>query len=157
MTTFKERHPEMQHLARELHLLRSHNLTFKQGDPQDKLLMFAEAALVTLAIERFVRIVLGDEAPEGATIYNLLQKAVSKGLLRVPWDDQQDGIKKIANVRNTLLHGNYEQAAKQAGRASVAEFFANDFAGEIEELYRIADYLAKQIDTETGKPRKNTP
>jgi hypothetical protein len=66
-----------------------------------------------------VRIVLGSDAEEKDTLYNMLQKSVSRGLLRVPWDDQQDGITRLARVRNTLLHGSYEQAAKEAGRASV--------------------------------------
>lgn len=31
--TFKDHHPEMQHLVRELALVRSHNLGFKEGSP----------------------------------------------------------------------------------------------------------------------------
>jgi hypothetical protein len=53
---------ELQQLVRELHLLRERNLQFKVGDPQAKLLLFAEASLVLLTLERFVRAVLGSDA-----------------------------------------------------------------------------------------------
>src|SRR5450631_849346 len=120
---FKDDHPEVQQLIRELTLLRDHNLKFKDGDPQDRVLLFAEGALVLLVLERFVRAVLGPDAVDSDSIYNLLQKAVKKGLLRVPWDNQEEGIGKIKEVRNTILHGNYEQAARQAGCASVGAYF----------------------------------
>lgn len=150
---FKEDHPEVQHLVRELMLLRQHNLQFKEGDPQDRLLFFAEAALVCLALERFVRAILGADAGEKDALYNLLQKGVSKGLIRVPWDDQEEGIKKVSAVRNTLLHGNYEQAARDAGCSNLTEYFQKQFAGEVESMFKIADFIVKQIDPETGRPR----
>ncbi len=62
--TFQDENRALQELARELTLLRAHNLQFKEGDPQDKILMFAEAALVCLTLEHFVRVVLGDDAAE---------------------------------------------------------------------------------------------
>ena len=58
MSTFKERNREFQELVRELVLVREHNLGFKVGDSQTTILMFAEAALVLTAMERFLRIVL---------------------------------------------------------------------------------------------------
>src|SRR5579863_5848099 len=120
--TFKDENRALQELARELALLRQHNLKFKEGDPQHTLMMFAEAALVCLTMEHFVRVVLGSTAPAEATLYNLLQMATSRGLIKVPWDDQQDGIKKIVAVRNSLLHGNYAQAARESGRTSVEDY-----------------------------------
>lgn len=151
--TFKDENRALQELARELSVLRQHNLQFKEGDPQHTLLMFAEAAVVCMALEHFVRIVLGGTAPADATLFNLLQMAVSRGLLKVPWDDQQDGIKKIVAVRNSLLHGNYAQAAREARCASVADYFKTQFAGEVETMTRVTDHLMQQIDPATGKPR----
>ncbi len=150
-STFKERHSEIQQLVRELHVLREHNLQFKEGDPQDGLLMFAEAALVCLVLERFVRSLL-DDATERDTLHNLLERAVSRGLFRLPWDDQADGIRRVVAVRNTLLHGNYEQAARQAGCATVAEYFKTQFAPEVERMYEVVGKLFEQIDPGTGKP-----
>jgi hypothetical protein len=113
--------------------------------------MFAEAAVVCLTMEHFVRTVLGSTAPADATLFNLLQMAVSRGLLKVPWDDQQDGIKKIVAVRNSLLHGNYAQAARRAGCASVADYFRTQFASEVEAMTKITDFIMRQIDPATGK------
>ncbi len=149
---FKDEHLELQHLVRELHVLRRHNLRFKAGDRQDDLLLFAEGAVVLIVLERFVRAVLGADANEGDTLFNLLQKAVSKKVLRLPWDDQDEGIRRLKEVRNTILHGNFEQAARQAGAASVADYFGGTFAAEIERLYQIVDFLFRQIDPETGRP-----
>lgn len=42
MATFKEEHEALQHIVRELTLVRQHNLGFKQGGPQQSLLHFAE-------------------------------------------------------------------------------------------------------------------
>jgi hypothetical protein len=128
------------------------NLEFKEGDPQHALLMFAEAAVVCMAMEHFVRIVLGSTAPADATLFNLLQLAVTRGLLKVPWDDQSDGIKRIVAVRNSLLHGNYAQAAREAGCTSVADYFRTQFAGEIETMTKVTDYIMRQIDPATGRP-----
>ena len=154
MTTssFRDQHLDLQHLVRELRVLRNHNLKFKEGAPQDTMLMFAEAALVVLVLERFVRVLLGD-ATDRETLHNLLERAVSRRLIRLPWDDQQEGIKKIVGVRNTMLHGNYEQAAREAGCSKVPEYFKTQFAGEVERLYLITNEVFTQIDPETGKPR----
>jgi hypothetical protein len=153
VTSFRDQHPEVQYLVRELQLVRDHNLQFKEGDSQEHFLLFAEAALVCLALERFVRAVLGPEASETDTIYNLLQKAVSKKLFVVPWKDQEDGIRRIKEVRNSMLHGNYEKAARDAGCTSVAEYFETTFASEVETMYRLTDFIVAQIDPATGKHR----
>jgi hypothetical protein len=149
--SFRDRHPEIQCLVRELQVLRAHNLQFNEGDRQDGLLLFAEAALVLLLLERFVRAVL-DDTKDNDTIYTLLQRAVCRGLLRVPWEDQEDGIRRIKDVRNTILHGNYEQAARQSGQPSVAAYFKTQFAPEVERMTILVDHLFKQIDPMTGKP-----
>lgn len=151
--SFRDRHPEFQQLVRELTLVRAHNLKFKDGDPQDTLLLFSEAALVCLALERFVRAVLGSDATDKDTLPNLLEKAVSKKLFRVPWDDQAEGIRRIKDVRNTMLHGNYEQAAREANCASVADYFKTQFASEAEHMFKLTDFIVAQIDPATGEPR----
>lgn len=148
--TFRDAHPELQHLVREWRLLREHNKQFAVGDNQAALLLFAEGAVALVTLERFVRIALGKETSETDTLYNLLEKAVSKRLLHLPWENQADGIRKLKDVRNTILHGNFEQAAIQAGCADVPVYFATQFVAEVEELYRLGDYLFRQIDPETG-------
>jgi hypothetical protein len=157
MTTFKEQHREFQELVREVLLVRKHNLAFKPGDRQDTILMFAEAALVLTAMERFLRIILSGEATDQDTLANLLQKATSKRLDLIRFHastDRDDAIRRIADVRNTLLHGNYEQARQRAGCANVLEYFQKQFTPEIEKLFELLDGMAKQIDPETGRRRE---
>jgi len=156
LPAFKDENRALQELVRELILVRSHNLTFKDGEPLHDVLLFAEAGLVCMTFEHFIRVVVGDAGPPGATLFNLLEIAVSKGLIRLPWDDQQDGIKKVCAVRNSILHGNYAQAARETGRASVAEYFKTQFASEIETMFKVVDDLMKQIDVNTGNPFPNT-
>jgi hypothetical protein len=150
--TFKDENRALQELARELHLLRQHNLNFREGDPQQTLLLMAEAALTCLTMEHFVRVVVGDAAPAGATLFNLLEVAFARNLLRLPWDDQREGIRKVCAVRNTLLHGNYAKAAREGKRESVADYFKSVFASEVEGMFKVTDYIMKQIDVATGKP-----
>jgi hypothetical protein len=152
MPAFKDENRALQELVRELMLVRNHNLTFKDGDNLAEVLLFAEAGLVCMTFEHFVRVVVGSDGPANAALYNLLEIAISKDLIRLPWDDQQDGIKKVCAVRNSILHGNYAQAAREAGKASVAEYFKTVFASEIEIMYLVVDDLMKQIDVNTGKP-----
>ena len=84
--TFKDQHPELQHLVREHRLLRANNLSVHEGDAQDRLLLFAEGAIVLMLLERFVRAVVTD-ATDTDTLFNLLERAVRRNLLRLPWDD----------------------------------------------------------------------
>jgi hypothetical protein len=151
--TFKERHRDLQELVRELAVVRRHNLQFKAGDAQTTLLMFAEFALVLITLERFVRVVVGVDPNDESSLFNLLEQATSRKLLELPFDDQHDGIRKICKVRNTILHGNFEQAALGAGVADVRTYFQTVFAGELEAMMKIADYLMQQIDPATGQPR----
>lgn len=150
--SFTDQHREIQELVRELGLLRSHNLQFKTGDQQDRLLLVAESLVVLLAMERFLRIILGRDGGEKDTLPNLLQKATSKkkALITLPFADQQDAIKRITDVRNTIMHGNFEQAAKQSNEGSVAGYFGGNFASETERLTEILVHMMRQIDPATG-------
>jgi len=151
---FKDRHPELQHLVRELLQVRQHNLDCAQRGRPELLLHFAEGALLLIALERFVRIVLGSEAKDEDTLFNLLQKATSRHILTLPWDDQAEGIRKLKAFRNAVMHGNYEQAASISGAASSEEFFrSSQYISEVETLFKVVDYLLRQIDITTGKPR----
>ncbi|HUU02977.1 MAG TPA: hypothetical protein VM425_16200 [Myxococcota bacterium] len=162
--TFKERFRDLQELVRELVLIREHNLQFKEDDSQKTLLLFAEASLCLIVLERFLRILPSVKATERDTLFNLLGRATSSkvGVLhfvdlnsgRPVLDEQrrQRIIHEIKDVRNTLQHGNYEQAARQSGCSTTVEYFNKFFASEIEELYKITDSLMKQIDADTGEP-----
>ena len=60
-------------------------------------------------------------------------------------------------MRNTLQHGNYEQAAKQAGLASVTEYFQKIFASEVETLFRVLADLIDQVDPKMAKTMLGVP
>ncbi len=150
--SFRDLNRELQELVREYTLVRAHNLACAARNDHAGLLLLAEGALLSLVLERFVRVVV-NEPPETATLFNLLELAVSQGKLTIPWDDYRDGIKRLSNVRNALMHANYEQAATLEGLATPGEYFRSSrYAGTIERLRELVDHLVSQIDPETGEP-----
>lgn len=148
VSTFKDQHRALQELVRELTVVRKHNLKFTDGAPQTDLLMFAEVGLVCMTLEHFVRIVLGESATPEATLFNLLERAVSLRLIELP---EGVSVRDICAFRNSLLHGNFAQAATVAQCASVAEYFKSNYASQLERMYRIADFIVAQIDPTTGR------
>jgi hypothetical protein len=157
--TFKDRHIEFQRIVQELSTLRNHNVSF-EADSLD-LFFIAEGALVLVALERFIRMILGPHATDADTLPSLLEKATSKrhGLVVLPGTlSREETISRIRKLRNALLHGNYEQAAKDARLSSKEEFFGKVYIGYVETLYKILNRLVAQIDRETGLPRdRSTP
>ena len=107
---------DLGYLARELKLLRDHNLTFQQDDPQETMLMFSEGALVLITMERFLRTILGNHVGPGQTLPNLLELAFSDRIsaLDPPGGDRAQVTKLVTDIRNALLHANFEQAARQS-------------------------------------------
>jgi hypothetical protein len=154
--TFKDENRLLQEMVRELLLLRDHNLKIKPGESQEKLMLVAEAGLVLMVLERFLRIIPGVNPAEKDTLPNLLEKATSKRLQLLVLDDRENAIKRITRVRNTIIHANYEQAMKDYGLAHINEYFKIYFASEIEVLTKITDELLKQIDPNTGKRISNS-
>jgi hypothetical protein len=151
-TAFKDQHRELQELAREVLVLRTHNLQFKEGDPQDQLLMAAEGAMILVCLERFLRAVLGIEATNGDTLHSLLEKVFSEkryDQLEVPGGDREHLIELVTGLRNGLLHGDFEQLARRAGSSTTREYFKHSYARDLEALYKILNMMS-QIDVSTG-------
>ncbi len=152
-TAFKDHHRELQELAREVFVLRYHNLQFKEGEPQDQLLMFAEGAMILVCMERFLRAMLGTAVTNADTLQNLLEKAFSSrryDRLEVPGGDRSHLIALVVGFRNGLLHGNFEQLARNAGCATNLEYFKHQYPGDLEKLYNILNAMMRQIDIHTG-------
>jgi hypothetical protein len=152
-TAFKDQHRELQELAREVLVLRTHNLQFKEGDPQDQLLMAAEGAMILVCLERFLRAVLGIEATNGDTLHSLLEKVFSEkryDQLEVPGGDREHLIELVTGLRNGLLHGDFEQLARRAGSSTTREYFKHSYARDLEALYKILNNMMSQIDVSTG-------
>src|SRR5256885_16599 len=151
---FKDDYRELGEICRELYIVRNHNLGFKEWKPG--YLMFSEGLLVLLAMERFLRAILGAEAVEGDPLPKLLEKATSQrlGLLTLPgvWTIE-NAVAAITSARNTLMNGNYEQAGAQAGKKNDAEYFgSSQYSGEVESLFQVLESIMGQIDPATGKP-----
>ncbi|HEY6034668.1 MAG TPA: hypothetical protein VIV58_10425, partial [Kofleriaceae bacterium] len=80
--------------------------------------MFAEAAMILVCMERFLRAVLGPTATKGDTLHNLLEKVFSDrrpNYLEVPGGDRDHLILMVTGLRNGMLHGDFEQLALTAG------------------------------------------
>jgi len=152
---FKDEHREMQELVRELEILRNHNLKFKSGDPQINLLLFSEATMTCVVLERFLRILPQVKATESDTLSNLLDKAFSDKrdiLYLLPQINKEDFKKLVRGLRNGIVHGNFEQLAKDANLSSIEEYFkSGKFAQNVELLYKVVVYVIHQINPETGK------
>jgi len=118
-------------------------------------LIFAEGALVLIVMERFLRLILCRTGAEhaGQTLPNLLQEATGEqvGILQFQATiDRDKAIRMVTLVRNTLLHGNYEQLAAEAG-CTVKVFFKEEYLPAVEGLYQLLDFFMKQINPGTGK------
>jgi hypothetical protein len=161
--TFTEQYRELGEIFRELEVVRDHNLKLAEmhGKWVPGCLLFAEGLLVLLGLERFLRVILGAEATDGDTLPNLLEKATSARLdllMLPPWWTREETITAMKNVRNALMHGNYEQAAIQSGCRSREDYFrSSTYINEVETLRRILDGFCTQIDPGTGKPRTPRP
>jgi hypothetical protein len=144
----------------ELSRLRAHNMSFEADSLE--LFFFAEGTVVLLALERFLRMILGTAATDRDTLPALLKKATSAplNLIVLPGRlDTQETIKRIKEVRNTLAHGNYEQAARQSGLKTKEEYFkTGTYIAEVEGLFKVLNRIIKQIDAGTGRPHpRNHP
>jgi hypothetical protein len=53
-------------------------------------------------------------------------------------------------LRNGLLHGDFEQLARNAGCASNRDYFKHHYARDLEKLYNILNTMMAQIDPNTG-------
>lgn len=134
-------HPDVLQLLTELTILRERNKKYKSFHPS--ILLFSECAVALVTFERLVRLAVPDAGK--MTLWPLLEKGVSLGIIELPYDDQQRGIKEICDVSNSLLHGNYEQAGVQIN-STARDYFQRQFASEVEALGKIALHMAEKLD-----------
>jgi hypothetical protein len=124
----------LESLQTELAFLREHNRA--GGEP----LPTAEAALLLLTLERFLRLLPGVNAADKETLPQLLQRAVAIGTLRLPSGDNGSVIDAIRKFRNALLHANHEQAGRGRGLT-------------LADLHILVEDLLGQVDPATGLRR----
>jgi hypothetical protein len=109
LTSFREQHPDFEELLCEIDCVRAHNFEIERGASRLHPLRVAEGAVIVLALERFLRIVLADRATGSDTLHNLLEKAASGERPMILRDEVM--IKLLTAVRNATMHGNFEQGA----------------------------------------------
>lgn len=155
MSTFQDNHKDFAELVRELQLLRAHNKTFGAGAEQSKLLQFAEGALTLITLERFLRILPSVKAKKDDSLGDLLDKLKANvpGIFDSITSDFEKTKKAVKDLRNCILHGLFEKAAKQAKKKSKEEYFRTVYISEIEQIYKFTDEIAKKFDPATGKPK----
>jgi len=155
---FREKYKDLQYIVLELELLRKHNSSFSPGKSNDYRLLFSQVALTLLCLERFLRILPGVEeaaikrtkkGKKAATLAEFLRGATDIKILAIKNKDEV--IKQVTDVRNSILHGNFEQCARECNKNSVEEYFKLVFAGEVEALYKFTKHLMDQINSDTGK------
>lgn len=156
MPTFKQEQWLFGEMGRELQIIGRHNAEMYAAHRNTEILVFAEASLVMLAFEHFLRGLLKDEALDTHTLPPLLRMALKpdRGLLAPPAGMSiDDTVKVVREFRNSLMHGNIQQAATRAGSASVLEYLAGPFAAETKQVFDVFNALLDQIDPETGLRR----
>lgn len=157
MKSFKEKNKELQFLIRDMLSLRSFNDSQAKNDTPDKALLFAEAAVLCVAFERFLRIIPAIKAKDGDTLSNLLDKAFAKKnpVFKPIHSANVESFKKaLRDIRNGILHGLYDDLAKPYKKdgkiSSTEEYFKNFFTQDMELIFLAFKQLINQIDPETG-------
>ena len=146
-SSFKEKNRAFQEIVREITIIRE--WTKHNENDQRMLLLLAEGSLTLVAFEHFLRAFL-DEYSDSYTLYNLLQKSILKGI-QLNAIDNEKAIKILTEVRNSIIHGNFEKAAQINGCDSVGEYFSKFYIAEIEFMHQLLNNIVEQVNIETGE------
>lgn len=158
MKTFKEQHRDLQFVIKNYIVLRAYNdQQGKNGTPDDAFL-FAEASVLCVAFERFLRITPAMKAKDTETLGPLLDRAFAKNnpiFKPVHAAPIEDFKKAIRDIRNGVMHGNFEQLAKvYIGKGLISnleEYFKLGFlTKDMEIIFQAFNRLISQVDTDTG-------
>lgn len=160
MKSFKDQNKDLQYLIRDMLSLRKYNDQQAKNGTPDNAMLFAEATVLCVAFERFLRIVpaMKLKIKDGNTLSDLLnhafsgKKPVFKPIHTAPMEDFKRAIRE---VRNGILHGLFDDLAEpylKAGKiSSTEEYFKNGhFTRDIEIIFQAFDRLIKRVDSETG-------
>lgn len=115
---------------------------------------YSQASLVCTFLERFLRILPAVGATNSDKLSNLLDKAFShdrKALYLPSQINVEDFKKSIRDLRNGILHGNYEQLVQRSGAHDVQDYWKNHFPEDLLLILTSLQYFLLQIDSNTGK------
>jgi hypothetical protein len=156
MSSFVQQHPELHRLLIEFLAIRGfHTDIVEPRNAHDtEGFLFAEASLVFMALERFLRIVVPTATPRDK-IDDLLESATGGAtpLLTLPGPRPREVlIADVKAVRDALQHGNFEQAAKMHATrtppvTNKREYFRTAaFSRDVHEITLILGHLLQQRD-----------
>ncbi len=132
----------------DLAALRDHNLRFGPDDSQDYLLLQTEGALSMVLVEamarKALRLLPESDGPE--KFRDVVEQAVfgAPKRLTIFLEDELSAIDRMCRIRNTILHGNYEQAAREAGCQDVPHYFKTAFTPDVEWMFQIYRSFLRQ-------------
>jgi len=102
-------------------------------------LLVAEAALALITLERCLRTAVGPRG-KGKTLRTLLLQATDKksGFLTI--EGREEGVRVLANLRNLLLHGDFEAAG-----GSAEEYLRDSLTKDVAHAQAITDSFLVQL------------
>jgi hypothetical protein len=144
-TPFREQHLEFQYFSQELMLIHGHNEAVLKGHESRPPRVFAELALASLALERFLRIIPGANPSDRETLNGLLERLSGRrvGIIRIA--DREQAIARVNKARRDFVHGRFEGTD------------ATRLAGLAQGLVRFTDLIVAQIDAKLGTPVSGAP
>src|SRR5713101_939818 len=148
MATFQDQYKEIGFIADEIKRLRSLNTSIIINSHQG--FLFAEAAITCMATERFLRIIPSMNATDKDTFSNLIDRALSKKRLNLGIPNNTVSVaryKKVSlQIRNGMLHGNFEQLANHYRCSKDIYFGQGSFTQDIQVIFDLLNHFMSRID-----------
>jgi hypothetical protein len=160
MTTFRDQYLDLQYLIKNMIDLRQYNDQQAQSGNNHNCLLFAEAATLCVAFERFLRVLPAIKAKQGETLSNFIERALpakKKPLFKSPYPNIPNTriVKVVRDIRNGILHGLYEELAaeyKHKGVSNTTDYFSGGyFTQDMQIIFEVFNSFISQVDATTGK------
>jgi len=100
----------------------------------------ALAGLELIYLERSLREALGARS-KGKTLRALLLQATDKKSGFLQFDGSNAELFAISDLRNTILHGCFEDGAKSCGAATIAAYFREHMPKQLKLLHDLVEKL----------------
>lgn len=148
---FKDKYKDLQFLIKEMYILRSYNDKKAKDKKFDELFLFSEASALFICLERFLRVLPAIKASNSDTIYNLMERALK--LFNSPYINitNERLTKVVTDIRNGILHGNFEKCAYEY-KCDVEQYFGKGhFTQDIQIIFDVFRSFIDQVNSLTGE------
>jgi hypothetical protein len=131
--------PEIGNECRTLNLERETLRAWNKQNHNRLPVAVAEAALALITLERILRVAIGPRG-KGKTLRTLLLQATDQksGFLTI--EGREEGVRVLANLRNLLLHGDFEASGEPA-----STYLAQSLVNRVAHAQRITDSFLQQL------------